>query len=346
MKGAERVANEIGGAAIECNVADVASTEKAFDAARNAVGAARVLVNCAGIGSGELLVKKDGTPSGVDLFLKTVAVNLFGTFNCIRLGAAEMTKLAPLADDERGVIVNTTSVAAYEGQIGQIAYSASKGGVVGLTLPAARELGRYGIRVMTIAPGYIATPLLDAVPETLRARCSRRRCSPTSASARPTIRAALPVDHREPDAERLGDPARRGNQHAAEVTICVDRRIVIVKRSQGSLARSHVAAAALHPRRVRLGSGILRCAQDDAVRHARYEGDIPMLQLRPDCECCDRDLPPDSREARICSFECTFCAPAPSVLKGAARIAAASWCAGRCARPRSSRNIPPRASAR
>jgi NAD(P)-dependent dehydrogenase (short-subunit alcohol dehydrogenase family) len=168
MKGAERVATEIGGAAIECNVADVASTEKAFAAAKQAVGAARVLVNCAGIGAGELLVKKDGSPSGVDLFQKTLAVNLFGTFNCMRLGAAEMTKLAPLTDEERGVIVNTTSVAAYEGQIGQIAYSASKGGVVGLTLPAARELGRHGIRVMTIAPGYVQTPLLDAVPEHMR----------------------------------------------------------------------------------------------------------------------------------------------------------------------------------
>jgi len=168
MKGAERVAKEIGGVAIECNVADVVSTEKAFAASKAAVGVARVLVNCAGIGKGELLVKKDGTPSGVDLFQQTVAVNLFGTFNCMRFGAAEMTKLPPLADEERGVIVNTTSVAAYEGQIGQIAYAASKGGVVGLTLPAARELGRYGIRVMTIAPGYVQTPLLDAVPEAMR----------------------------------------------------------------------------------------------------------------------------------------------------------------------------------
>jgi NAD(P)-dependent dehydrogenase (short-subunit alcohol dehydrogenase family) len=168
MKGAERVAKETGGVAIECNVADIASTEKAFAAAKSAIGVARVLVNCAGIGAGELLVKKDGSPSGVDLFQKTVAVNLFGTFNCIRIGAAEMSKLPPLGDEERGVIVNTTSVAAYEGQIGQVAYSASKGGVVGLTLPASRELGRYGIRVMTIAPGYIATPLLDQVPENLR----------------------------------------------------------------------------------------------------------------------------------------------------------------------------------
>ena len=168
MKGAERVAKEIGGAAVECNVADVASAEKAFEAARKAVGPARVLVNCAGIGAGELLVKKDGSPSGVELFQKTVAVNLFGTFNCMRIGAADMSKLSPLADEERGVIVNTASVAAFEGQIGQIAYSASKGGIIGLGLPAARELGRHGIRLMTIAPGYIQTPLLDQVPENLR----------------------------------------------------------------------------------------------------------------------------------------------------------------------------------
>jgi NAD(P)-dependent dehydrogenase (short-subunit alcohol dehydrogenase family) len=166
--GAERVAGEIGGAAIECNVADVKSVEAAFAAARDAVGAARVLINCAGIGAGELLVKRDGTPGGVGLFQKTIAVNLFGTFNCLRLGAADMAKLPPLDDDERGVIVNTASVAAYEGQIGQVAYSASKGGVVGLTLPAARELGRHGIRVMTIAPGYVQTPLLDGVPESMR----------------------------------------------------------------------------------------------------------------------------------------------------------------------------------
>jgi len=185
MKGAERVAKEIGGTAIECNVADVASAEKAFAAAKQAVGAARVLVNCAGIGSGELLVKKDGSPSGVDLFQKTVAVNLFGTFNCMRLGAAEMTKLAPLADEERGVIVNTTSVAAYEGQIGQIAYSASKGGVVGLTLPAARELGRHGIRVMTIAPGYVQTPLLDAVPEHMRTALFASQVFPNKRFGRP-----------------------------------------------------------------------------------------------------------------------------------------------------------------
>ncbi len=168
MTGAERVAKETGGVAIECNVADIASTEKAFEASRKAVGPARVLINCAGIGAGELLVKKDGSPSGAELFQKTVAVNLFGTFNCMRIGAADMSKLPPLADEERGVIVNTASVAAFEGQIGQIAYSASKGGIVGLGLPAARELGRYGIRVMTIAPGYIQTPLLDQVPENFR----------------------------------------------------------------------------------------------------------------------------------------------------------------------------------
>ena len=191
MKGAERVAKEIGGAAVECNVSDPASAEKAFEAARKAVGTARVLVNCAGIGSGELLVKKDGSPSGVDLFQKTIAVNLFGTFNCMRIGAADMSKLAPLADDERGVIVNTASVAAFEGQIGQIAYSASKGGVVGLTLPAARELGRYGIRVMAIAPGYIQTPLLDQVPEQFRAALCASQVFPSKRFGKAEEYAAL-----------------------------------------------------------------------------------------------------------------------------------------------------------
>ncbi len=168
LAGAQRVAGEIGGVAIECNVADIPSTEAAFAKAREAVGTARLLINCAGIGKGELLVKKDGTPGGVELFQQTVAINLFGSFNCMRIAAADMSKLTPLEDDERGVIINTASVAAYEGQIGQIAYSASKGGIVGITLPAARELGRYGIRVMAIAPGYVQTPLLDAVPEAMR----------------------------------------------------------------------------------------------------------------------------------------------------------------------------------
>ncbi len=189
--GAERVAKDIGGAAIACNVADVKSTEEAFHAAKSAVGAARVLINCAGIGKGELLVKKDGTPSAVETFQATIAVNLFGTFNCMRLGAAEMTKLPPLADEERGVIVNTASVAAYEGQIGQIAYAASKGGIVGLGLPAARELGRYGIRVMTIAPGYVQTPLLDSVPPNLRESLFAQQVFPNKRFGKPEEFAGL-----------------------------------------------------------------------------------------------------------------------------------------------------------
>jgi NAD(P)-dependent dehydrogenase (short-subunit alcohol dehydrogenase family) len=165
---AERVAKEIGGVAIECNVAEGKSVDAAFESSRKAVGPARILVNCAGIGAGELLVKKDGSPGGFELFNRTIAVNLIGTFNCLRVGAADMSKLPPLADEERGCIVNTASVAAFEGQIGQIAYAASKGGVVGLTLPAARELGRYGVRVMTIAPGYVQTPLLDTLPDAVK----------------------------------------------------------------------------------------------------------------------------------------------------------------------------------
>jgi NAD(P)-dependent dehydrogenase (short-subunit alcohol dehydrogenase family) len=168
VAGAERVAKDIGGVAVECNVADPKSAEAAFAKANAAIGVARVLVNCAGIGQGELLVGKGGVPSPVELFQRTISINLFGTFNCMRLFAAELSKQPALADDERGVIINTASVAAFEGQVGQIAYAASKGGVVGLGLPAARELGRYGIRVMTIAPGYIQTPLLDKVPENFR----------------------------------------------------------------------------------------------------------------------------------------------------------------------------------
>jgi len=165
MQGAERVAKAIGGAAIQCNVADVRGTEEAFAKSRAAVGPARVLVNCAGIGSGELVVNsKTLEPSGMDLFIKTINVNLVGTYNVLRLAAADMAKLPELEDGERGVIINTASVAAFEGQIGQAAYSASKGGVAGLMVPVMRELGKYGIRVLTIAPGYVHTPLLDAVP--------------------------------------------------------------------------------------------------------------------------------------------------------------------------------------
>jgi NAD(P)-dependent dehydrogenase (short-subunit alcohol dehydrogenase family) len=130
-------------------------------------GRLHILINCAGIGDPSRVVGKDG-PMPLDRFTRIIAVNLVGTFNAIRLAAAAMTSGDPDEEGERGVIINTASVAAFEGQIGQAAYSASKGGIVGMTLPIARELARYGIRVMTIAPGLFDTPMMAELPEAAR----------------------------------------------------------------------------------------------------------------------------------------------------------------------------------
>jgi len=161
---AETVAAEIKGVAVTCNVADAASAEAAVAAAEQAHGPARVLVNCAGIGVAKRVVGKEGPMPFAD-FDRVIQVNLNGTFNTIRLATAAMSKLEPLATGERGVVINTASVAAFDGQIGQAAYSASKGGIVGMTLPIARELAQYGIRVLTIAPGLFLTPLLAGLPQ-------------------------------------------------------------------------------------------------------------------------------------------------------------------------------------
>lgn len=159
----EAVAKEIGGIAIECDVTSETSAKAALDAAKKAHGPARILMNCAGIAPGARIVGKEG-PHDLSFFSKVINVNLIGTFNMLRLAAADMTTLEPLNETgERGIIINTASVAAYEGQIGQAAYSASKGGIVALTLPAARELARFGIRVVTIAPGLIETPMLGGM---------------------------------------------------------------------------------------------------------------------------------------------------------------------------------------
>jgi short-subunit dehydrogenase len=160
---AEAQAASIGGVGLACDVADAAGAEAAFAAARAANGPLRILVNCAGIGTAGRIVGRDG-PLKLDAFERVIRVNLIGTFNMLRLAAAEMQEADALEGGERGVIVNTASVAAYEGQIGQPAYAASKAGVVGLTLPAARELARAGIRVMTIAPGLFHTPMVDGLP--------------------------------------------------------------------------------------------------------------------------------------------------------------------------------------
>lgn len=164
LAGAETVAKEIGGVAIPCDVSDSDSATAALAKARAAHGAARILMNCAGIGPAKRIVGRDG-PQPLAEFERVIKVNLVGTFNMLRLFAAEASKLEPLADNERGVVISVASVAAFEGQIGQAAYSASKGGVAALTMPAAREFAQFGIRVMTIAPGIIATPMLRALPE-------------------------------------------------------------------------------------------------------------------------------------------------------------------------------------
>ena len=164
MDRAEKVAADIGGIAVKCDVSSAESGEAAVATVRDRLGVPRILVNCAGIGIAAKTTGKDG-PHKLDLFQKVISVNLVGTFNMIRLVAAGAEVLEPLDGGERGVIVNTASVAAYDGQIGQAAYSASKGGVVGRTLPVARDLARAGIRVCTIAPGIFRTPMLAGLPQ-------------------------------------------------------------------------------------------------------------------------------------------------------------------------------------
>jgi len=162
---AETAAKEIGGIGLACDVTSAERTEAAVTAARDRHGPARIAVNCAGIGRAGRIVDRDSKAMPLEQFQQVIAVNLIGSFNLLRVAAAEMAGLDPLADGERGVILMTASIAAYDGQIGQAAYSASKGGVVGLILPAARELARYGIRVAAIAPGVFATPMLAGLPE-------------------------------------------------------------------------------------------------------------------------------------------------------------------------------------
>jgi NAD(P)-dependent dehydrogenase (short-subunit alcohol dehydrogenase family) len=180
---AEEAAKAVGGLAAVCDVADEASARAAIAKAEAAHGPARVLVNCAGIGVAKRVVGRDG-PHPLADFDRVVRVNLIGTFNMIRLVAAAMGKLEPI-DGERGVIISTASVAAYEGQIGQAAYSASKGGVAAMTLPIAREFAQIGVRVNTIAPGIFLTPMLLGL----------------SQAAQESLGAAVPFP------QRLGAPA-------------------------------------------------------------------------------------------------------------------------------------------
>ena len=162
---AHAVADEIGGLGCACDITDAAAVEQTLERVGEELGAVRVLMNVAGIGGARRVVGRDGTPMPLEDFRRVVEVNLIGTFNMIRLAAATMTALEPLEDGERGVIVNTASIAAYDGQVGQEAYAASKGGLVSLTLPLARDLAQHGVRVCTIAPGLFLTPLLHELPE-------------------------------------------------------------------------------------------------------------------------------------------------------------------------------------
>lgn len=188
------LANEIGARFVKADVADEEQVQNAIQLARETFGGLHVLVNCAGIGAALRTTGKEG-PHSLDIFERVIRVNLIGTFNCIRLAATAMNDNEPNDQGERGVIINTASVAAFDGQIGQAAYSASKGGIVGMTLPIARDLSRMGIRVMTIAPGLFDTPLLAGLPEPAR----------------------LSLGQQVPFPSRLGDPAEYA--HLAQAII-------------------------------------------------------------------------------------------------------------------------------
>lgn len=168
LANAQRVAADIGGIALSCDITNPDSVQAAIDAAAAAHGPARILMQIAGIGTAKRVVARDGSPAPLEDFARVVNVNLIGTYNVARLFAATCAKLDPLEDGARGVMVFTASVAAFEGQVGQQAYSASKGGVVSMTLPMARDLAQHGIRVCTVAPGLFATPLMNELPETVQ----------------------------------------------------------------------------------------------------------------------------------------------------------------------------------
>ena len=196
-KAAAEVAIDINGIAIDCDVTDDAATEAAIAKATTDHGPARILVGCAGIGPAKRVVGRDG-PMPLADFERVIRINLVGTFNAMRLAAAAMQALEPLADGERGIIVCTASVAAYEGQVGQAAYAASKGGVVSLVLPAAREFAQFGVRVNAVAPGIFLTPMLLGLPP----------------PAQESLAASLPFP------KKLGDPS----QFAALVRHLIENR--------------------------------------------------------------------------------------------------------------------------
>jgi len=168
LEGAQRVAADIGGFAAKADICDSVSLSAALDAAEAAHGPARIVMNIAGIGTAKRVVGKDGNPAPLEDFDRVIRINLVGTYNVIRLTAARIAKLPALDGGERGVMVMTASAAAFDGQVGQEDYSASKGGIVAMTLPLARDLAQHGVRVCTIAPGLFETPLMNQLPETVQ----------------------------------------------------------------------------------------------------------------------------------------------------------------------------------
>jgi NAD(P)-dependent dehydrogenase (short-subunit alcohol dehydrogenase family) len=196
---AQALASELGGSAAHVDVTDPESVEQAVAAAAEQSGGLRVLVTCAGIGNPTKLLRK-GAAAPLDDFARVIAVNLLGTINVLRVGAAAMSENEPDGGGQRGVCVATASIAAYDGQVGQVAYSASKGGVVGMTLPIARELATLGIRLVTIAPGIFDTPMLAGLP----------------AAARESLSANVPFP------ARLGDP----REYASLVAHIVENRML------------------------------------------------------------------------------------------------------------------------
>ena len=194
---AARVADEIGGVAITGDVASEADAERAVKTAGEADEGLRILVNCAGIGPAARVIGREG-PMPLSDFERVIRVNLIGSFNMLRLAAAHMSQLAECVDKARGAIINTASVAATDGQIGQAAYAASKGAIISMALPAARELARFGIRVNTIAPGIFATPLLQSLPPEVQQ----------------SLAAAIPYP------SRLGEPS----EYADAVRFCIENQ--------------------------------------------------------------------------------------------------------------------------
>ena len=165
---AEAVAAEVGGIAIACDITDSAAVTAALDRTEAELGTPRIVMNIAGIGTAKRVLSRDGAPSALEDFERVIRINLLGTYNVVRLAAARIAKLEALEDGERGVMMMTASVAAYDGQVGQQAYAASKGGIVSMTLPLARDLAQFGVRVVTVAPGLFLTPLMKELPEAVQ----------------------------------------------------------------------------------------------------------------------------------------------------------------------------------